>query len=540
MLKQKLKPIAIAVITMLTIQSCANNGSMQKIKETFNSDDPCANSKRNLGALIGGLTGVLVGKKVGIDNKVVAGALGAGIGALIGAVLDKRQCEISKIEKKYNANIEVVPISTSVEQSGTQANDANQPVKKEEPVGLSVNVIDTLGNAQFKTGSDEINPNARQMFVEIANQYKPMTADVNDSANQVLKNRRVLLIGHTDDTGSTKLNAELSEKRAKNVANIFKSVGVPVEQIYYQGAGETLPYADNETEEGRALNRRVEIVDLTDEDTFRLYLQNRPVNTQFYRTAEVKSTQVASKSAQSSTTKDAPSTELKKETKAKKSKKVKAESKEEIINKPSSSDSNSTIAKVTETISGWIDFGGVPASADNNVVSIGNQSKTKSKFSLINEAQASDITRISSCNMDRPRESGEVRSLKDGKAYSTSEYLPGVYNSSWAGQANGHLVALTNVAVLRDGNKIANKPNLLIYKDYRAGSGVKATFKDVPDVNVYRGDTAMLYRVFSDGPLKCMDVVIPNNNPKEAPNSKIQYLNNNTLYSASFNPTLAK
>lgn len=149
------------------------------------------------------------------------------------------------------------------------------------------------------------------------------------------------------------------------------------------------------------------------------------------------------------------------------------------------------------------------------MVNIGNLKQSQSKFSLISQAQASDLKAISTCDLDRPRVSGMVKSLKDGKSYSTSDYLPGVYDSSWAGTVNGHLVALTHVAVLRDGGVPAGQPNLLIYQDYNSKNKKAPIYNNLANVNTYQGDKALLYRVFVAGPVQCLDIVIPNANPRK-------------------------
>ncbi len=69
---------------------------------------------------------------------------------------------------------------------------------------------------------------------------------------------RIRINGHTDNTGEAQYNLELSGRRAETVAGYLVSAGVDKERIDYQGFGETMPVADNETEEGRAANRRTE------------------------------------------------------------------------------------------------------------------------------------------------------------------------------------------------------------------------------------------------------------------------------------------
>lgn len=68
------------------------------------------------------------------------------------------------------------------------------------------------------------------------------------------------LAGHTDIIGSRDYNLSLSTERAKEVYNFLLKIGVPEHRLSYKGYGPDNPIADNETEEGRALNRRTEVV----------------------------------------------------------------------------------------------------------------------------------------------------------------------------------------------------------------------------------------------------------------------------------------
>lgn len=70
---------------------------------------------------------------------------------------------------------------------------------------------------------------------------------------------RVRLIGHTDSAGSRAYNQELSEERAEDVAEYLLRRGVAADRIQPSGRGEDAPIASNETKEGRAENRRVEV-----------------------------------------------------------------------------------------------------------------------------------------------------------------------------------------------------------------------------------------------------------------------------------------
>ena len=83
-----------------------------------------------------------------------------------------------------------------------------------------------------------------------------------DSVAQVLQNFDKTIIdveGYTDSTGSFEHNQQLSEQRARSVANYLSSVGVSSVRLNSRGYGERNPIADNNTESGRAMNRRVEV-----------------------------------------------------------------------------------------------------------------------------------------------------------------------------------------------------------------------------------------------------------------------------------------
>lgn len=73
-------------------------------------------------------------------------------------------------------------------------------------------------------------------------------------------NSRVEVVGHTDNTGSASYNQDLSQRRAQSVAGILTAGGVSSGRIVAIGRGEDQPVASNSTDQGRAQNRRVEIL----------------------------------------------------------------------------------------------------------------------------------------------------------------------------------------------------------------------------------------------------------------------------------------
>ena len=97
---------------------------------------------------------------------------------------------------------------------------------------------------------------------------KPESFPVLDSIAEILlKNPKIKveIQGHTDNIGSEKYNLKLSQKRAEAVREYLIFKGVAPERLIAKGYGESKPIADNGTEEGRALNRRVEFVILGEE-----------------------------------------------------------------------------------------------------------------------------------------------------------------------------------------------------------------------------------------------------------------------------------
>ena len=103
----------------------------------------------------------------------------------------------------------------------------------------------------FKSGSSEILPESYGILKEIAQVLLENTS---------LKFR---LTGHTDNIGDNKSNLRLSEQRARSIGHFLASqYKIDTGNFVFDGKGSTLPVADNQTQEGRAQNRRVEFLKL--------------------------------------------------------------------------------------------------------------------------------------------------------------------------------------------------------------------------------------------------------------------------------------
>jgi outer membrane protein OmpA-like peptidoglycan-associated protein len=99
-----------------------------------------------------------------------------------------------------------------------------------------------------------------------------LTAEAKTSVQKLSKilmkydDTNILIEGHTDATGGTDLNQQLSERRSASVANYAKTLGVAGSRFSTVGYGEEQPVADNSSTEGRKLNRRVEIAIFANDD----------------------------------------------------------------------------------------------------------------------------------------------------------------------------------------------------------------------------------------------------------------------------------
>lgn len=125
-----------------------------------------------------------------------------------------------------------------------------QPIKKEEKgqddlvwnVGQSV----VLKNVFFASNSFELQPNSFSELDKLANlllEYPKLKIEIS---------------GHTDNIGEEDYNQQLSNNRAKAVYNYLVNKGIAAKQLTYKGYGSTRPIATNDTEQGRAINRRTE------------------------------------------------------------------------------------------------------------------------------------------------------------------------------------------------------------------------------------------------------------------------------------------
>ncbi len=224
MTKSRIVLASLASISLITVSACVTdpNTGEQKVSRTVLGTGG--------GALLGGLLGGVIGGKTGR----IIGAVGGGVaGGVIGYNMDQQIKELK--EQTAGSGVDVTEV------------DGGEAILVNLPDGVT-----------FDVGSAMVQPAFRNTLDRVANSLVQYPGSIID------------VYGYTDSTGSEAFNQDLSERRAKAVANYLISRGVAESRIRSRGFGEDPAYAvgDNATEAGRRLNRRVEIkiVPITQED----------------------------------------------------------------------------------------------------------------------------------------------------------------------------------------------------------------------------------------------------------------------------------
>ncbi|AZV79687.1 OmpA family protein [Parasedimentitalea marina] len=209
---------ATVLVAALGLGACTN----ATLIDNYNGD-PNQNTKS--GAIIGGILGASVGALSNSSNKgaaVIGGAvLGAAAGGAIGHGLDQQAAELR--QQLANDGITIVNTGDRL-------------------------IVSLPNDLTFASDSYAISSAVQSDLQKIADSLLRYP----DSSVQV--------IGHTDSDGDASYNQGLSVKRADAVADQIQAGGVPYNRVQTTGEGEDQPVASNLTPEGKAQNRRVEIV----------------------------------------------------------------------------------------------------------------------------------------------------------------------------------------------------------------------------------------------------------------------------------------
>jgi outer membrane protein OmpA-like peptidoglycan-associated protein len=180
-------------------------------------------SKAAKGAGIGAAAGAVVGLLTKGD-KLENALIGAGVGAIAGGGVG------------YYMDVQEAKLRQKLEGTGVSVTRMGDNITLNMPSSITFALNSADLNAQFYNALDGVSM--------VLKEYNKTVVEV---------------AGHTDSSGSDQYNQALSERRAQSVATYLGSHGVDGKRLMTVGAGEGHPIASNDTEQGRAANRRVEL-----------------------------------------------------------------------------------------------------------------------------------------------------------------------------------------------------------------------------------------------------------------------------------------
>ncbi len=211
-----IKWISLLMSLLFFVSACSTVNPYTQEKQT---------SKAAYGTGIGAASGALIGLLTADSKHRQRNALiGAGVGALAGGGIG------------YYMDVQEVKLRQRLQNSGVSVTRSGNQITLNMP-----------GNVTFESNSADINSGFYEVLNSVAivlNEYGQTTVDV---------------VGHTDSVGSDTHNQQLSEARARSVAEYLAGQKVLPARLLIAGRGETQPIASNDTPEGRAQNRRVTI-----------------------------------------------------------------------------------------------------------------------------------------------------------------------------------------------------------------------------------------------------------------------------------------
>ena len=229
----KQSAIAAAVSVSMLLTGCMSTGGGY-----YGNQPPPPNQQGQQGQQQGGMSqtskGALIGAAIGAAAGLLSGGdaterrqralVGVGVGGLTGGAVGAYQDRQEKILRERTAG------------TGVDVVRQGDNITLNMPSGIT-----------FGFDSANLDPNFYPVLDGVANTLQEYNQTVIEVA------------GHTDSVGTDAYNQALSERRANAVGNYLMSRGLMRDRFIIVGAGESRPIASNDTESGRAQNRRVEI-----------------------------------------------------------------------------------------------------------------------------------------------------------------------------------------------------------------------------------------------------------------------------------------
>lgn len=206
------KELLLATVAAFSLSACTTTG--------WNSNAVKGGAGGAAAGAVAGLVYASVANKDARTAALVGAGLGALTGASVGAYMDRQEAELRN----------------SLSNTGVTVTRQGDQI-----------ILNMPSNVTFQSDQSNVEP----QFYEALNSVAAVL--------QKYPKTLVDVYGHTDSTGSDQYNLELSNRRAMSVANYVSGRGVDPRRVYVTGYGEARPIASNNTESGRAQNRRVEI-----------------------------------------------------------------------------------------------------------------------------------------------------------------------------------------------------------------------------------------------------------------------------------------
>jgi outer membrane protein OmpA-like peptidoglycan-associated protein len=457
------------------------------------------------GTLIGGLAGALLG---GRDGAVKGAAAGLAVGCIAGHMWDKREKDLQRLAAEENMKIQMERVYQAPPQDPLQAKKTTKKADNTEPQNDTVGLVAQIeDSSMFAINSATLTQSGIRQLEKLA------ALIANARKGEGTEKAPILVIGHTDNTGSAEYNQALSEQRAMVVVSLLAKQGFNAEQLYYQGAGEGRPVADNSSQAGRDMNRRVELVELKDEEMLQKRIAAEQHNPRYIQQSPAQLNQVPYRTP-------APNA---------------ATASRSVTAKVSNKTKSVTTQK---PINNGIDFGGKLAAKDSWELASRFTPNYQGSTGLFSSAVAND-TPIRSCANDRQPVIGEVKNLagKPLTQYKTTEFMPGMNGKVWAAKVNGHVVYINPVAVLAESNEVAAQPLVAFTQNY-SKKNVEITGQYQGQATVYPGQKNMLMRIFvadAKAPIQCLDLILPYGGSK-AVDGTLYYPKQDQTYVADYRP----